>query len=61
MMDIGEVNSLSYEDFLKIFDNVVEKCPLVAAAVWSARPFAALADMEARISEFIDSLPAAGA
>ncbi|XP_023658498.2 2-oxo-4-hydroxy-4-carboxy-5-ureidoimidazoline decarboxylase isoform X1 [Paramormyrops kingsleyae] len=47
-------------DFLEIFGNVVEKCPLITAAVWSARPFATLADMEARIAEFIDSLPAAG-
>ncbi|XP_023658505.2 2-oxo-4-hydroxy-4-carboxy-5-ureidoimidazoline decarboxylase isoform X2 [Paramormyrops kingsleyae] len=60
MIAIGEVNSLSYEDFLEIFGNVVEKCPLITAAVWSARPFATLADMEARIAEFIDSLPAAG-
>ncbi|XP_048866500.1 2-oxo-4-hydroxy-4-carboxy-5-ureidoimidazoline decarboxylase [Brienomyrus brachyistius] len=60
MMDISEVNSLSLEDFLEIFGNVVEKCPFVPAAVWSARPFATLADMEANIAELIDSLPTAG-
>ncbi|KAM3860490.1 2-oxo-4-hydroxy-4-carboxy-5-ureidoimidazoline decarboxylase [Diretmus argenteus] len=59
-MDIGTVNALSYEDFVNIFGNVVEKCPLVAAAVWSLRPFASLAALEAAISEFIEALPESG-
>ncbi|XP_029004538.1 2-oxo-4-hydroxy-4-carboxy-5-ureidoimidazoline decarboxylase [Betta splendens] len=59
-MDINTVNSLPYEDFVDVFGNVVEKCPLITAAVWSRRPFGNLADLEAAISEFIDALPESG-
>ena len=59
-MDIDVVNSLSFEEFVEIFGNVVEKCPLVAAAVWSQRPFPSLGDIEAAIAHFIDSLPSSG-
>ncbi|XP_034997788.1 2-oxo-4-hydroxy-4-carboxy-5-ureidoimidazoline decarboxylase [Hippoglossus stenolepis] len=59
-MDIDTVNALSYEDFGNIFGNVVEKCPIIAAAVWSSRPFASLSALEAVFSEFIDALPESG-
>ncbi|MBN3309790.1 URAD decarboxylase, partial [Amia calva] len=59
-MDMRQVNSLSYEEFVETFGNVVERCPVVAAAVWSGRPFANSHDLEASIGEFIDSLPVAG-
>ncbi|KAI4807044.1 hypothetical protein KUCAC02_017822 [Chaenocephalus aceratus] len=56
-MDIAAVNALPYEDFVDILGNVVEKCPIITAAVWSGRPFLSLAALEAAISEFIDALP----
>ncbi|XP_010888305.1 2-oxo-4-hydroxy-4-carboxy-5-ureidoimidazoline decarboxylase [Esox lucius] len=59
-MDIVSVNSLPYEDFVDVFGNVVEKCPIVAAAVWSRRPFSSLADLVASINDFIDALPESG-
>ncbi|XP_020364308.1 2-oxo-4-hydroxy-4-carboxy-5-ureidoimidazoline decarboxylase [Oncorhynchus kisutch] len=59
-MDIGSVNYLPYEDFVDVFGNVVEKCPLITAAVWSRRPFSSLADLEASINDFIDALPESG-
>ncbi|KAJ8375413.1 hypothetical protein SKAU_G00059930 [Synaphobranchus kaupii] len=59
-MDISAVNSLSYEEFVEIFGNVVEKCPLVAATVWSQRPFSSISDIETAITDFIDGLPNAG-
>ncbi|KAB5533223.1 hypothetical protein PHYPO_G00129360 [Pangasianodon hypophthalmus] len=59
-MDINAVNALSYEDFLEIFGNVIEKCPIIPAAIWIHRPFTGLADIEAHISDFIDSLPESG-
>lgn len=59
-MDITAVNALSYEDFLEIFGNVVEKCPIIPAAIWIHRPFTGLADIEAHISDFIDCLPESG-
>ncbi|KAL6462803.1 hypothetical protein MHYP_G00292250 [Metynnis hypsauchen] len=59
-MDINAVNALTYEEFLEIFGNVVEKCPIILAAIWSNRPFRGVADIEAQISDFIDSLPESG-
>lgn len=59
-MNIVAVNALTYEEFVDVFGNVVEKCPLVAAAVWPKRPFESRSAMEAAISEFIDALPDAG-
>ncbi|KAJ8010720.1 hypothetical protein DPEC_G00078100 [Dallia pectoralis] len=59
-MDIALVNSLPYDDFVDVFGNVVERCPIIAAAVWSGRPFSSTADLEASIYEFIDALPESG-
>lgn len=59
-MDFPALNSLSYEEFVNIFGNVVEKCPLIAAAVWSKRPFPNLSALEAALHEFIDALPDSG-
>ncbi|KAE8279882.1 2-oxo-4-hydroxy-4-carboxy-5-ureidoimidazoline decarboxylase [Larimichthys crocea] len=59
-MDIAAVNALPYEDFVNIFGNVVEKCPIITAAVWSRRPFVNFTALEAAISEFIDGLPESG-
>lgn len=59
-MDITAANDLSYEEFVHIFGNVVEKCPIVAAAVWSERPFLSLTALEAAINQFIDVLPQSG-
>ncbi|XP_068162437.1 2-oxo-4-hydroxy-4-carboxy-5-ureidoimidazoline decarboxylase-like [Antennarius striatus] len=59
-MDIATINALPCEEFVKIFDNVIVKCPLIAAAVWPRRPFKDLIAFEEAISEFIDSLPDSG-
>lgn len=59
-MDITAANDLSYEEFVNIFGNVVEKCPIVAAAVWSKRPFLSSTALQAAINEFIDILPQSG-
>lgn len=54
------MNALSYEDFVDVLGNVVERCPIIIAAVWSRRPFVTFKDLEAAISEFIDALPLSG-
>ncbi|CAL8324361.1 unnamed protein product [Boreogadus saida] len=59
-MDIEAINSLPYEDFVSIFGNVVERCPIIAAAVWSGRPFPSGAAIEAAINAFIEALPESG-
>ncbi|XP_074477854.1 2-oxo-4-hydroxy-4-carboxy-5-ureidoimidazoline decarboxylase [Sebastes fasciatus] len=59
-MDIATVNALPYEEFVNILGNVVEKCPIITAAVWSRRPFVSLTALEAEICQFIDALPESG-
>lgn len=56
-MDVATINALPYEDFVNVFGNVVEKCPIIAAAVWSRRPFLSISSLETAISELIDALP----
>ena len=50
------VNKLTYEEFIDKFGNVVEHCPIIAAAVWSARPFASSADLFEKFTSIIDLL-----
>jgi len=59
-MDIGAINCLSYEDFVSVFGNVVERCPMIPAAVWSQRPYPSVSALEAAINDFIEALPESG-
>ncbi|XP_045834041.1 putative 2-oxo-4-hydroxy-4-carboxy-5-ureidoimidazoline decarboxylase [Meles meles] len=59
-MDIEKVNSMDFGEFVDVFGNVIERCPLIAAAVWSQRPFSNLEDLEKHFFAFIDSLPQSG-
>ncbi|XP_028655323.1 2-oxo-4-hydroxy-4-carboxy-5-ureidoimidazoline decarboxylase [Erpetoichthys calabaricus] len=59
-MNITKVNSFSYEEFIEVFGNVIEKCPIICAAVWSQQPFSNPFDLEVAIQEFIDNLPTSG-
>ncbi|XP_051882587.1 2-oxo-4-hydroxy-4-carboxy-5-ureidoimidazoline decarboxylase [Pristis pectinata] len=59
-MEIQVFNSMDYEEFVDKFGNVIEKCPLVAAAVWTNRPFTSLAALEKMFGDFIDLLPPSG-
>ncbi|XP_053564460.1 putative 2-oxo-4-hydroxy-4-carboxy-5-ureidoimidazoline decarboxylase isoform X1 [Bombina bombina] len=59
-MDIAAVNLMSYEHFLDIFGNIIEKCPLITGAVWSKRPYSSIAELESCVCEFIDFLPSSG-
>nr|KAF6375730.1 ureidoimidazoline (2-oxo-4-hydroxy-4-carboxy-5-) decarboxylase [Pipistrellus kuhlii] len=59
-MDMEQVNSMDFGEFVDVFGNVIERCPLIAAAVWSQRPFSGLEDLEKHFSAFIDALPQSG-
>ena len=59
-MDVEAVNGLSCEDFVRVFGNAVERCPVVPAAVWAGRPFPSGAALEAAFTAFIDALPESG-
>ncbi|MBN3281753.1 URAD decarboxylase, partial [Polyodon spathula] len=59
-MDLKTVNSMTCEEFVSVFGNVVERCPLIAAALWSRRPFSSTLELENGFNEFIDSLSIEG-
>ncbi|XP_078697147.1 2-oxo-4-hydroxy-4-carboxy-5-ureidoimidazoline decarboxylase-like [Branchiostoma floridae x Branchiostoma belcheri] len=56
----GELNKLDFEEFVEKLGNIVEKSPVVAAAVWSKRPFYSLQDVHKAACDFIDGLPMNG-
>lgn len=51
---------MDFGEFVDVFGNVIERCPLIAAAVWSQRPFSGLEDLEKHFFAFIDALPPSG-
>ncbi|KAM9190035.1 putative 2-oxo-4-hydroxy-4-carboxy-5-ureidoimidazoline decarboxylase [Dugong dugon] len=59
-MDIEKVNSMDFRDFVEVFGNVIERCPVAAAAVWSQCPFSDLEDLEKHFCAFIEALPQSG-
>lgn len=59
-MEVHIFNSMDYEEFVGKFGNVVERCPMITAAVWSHRPFASLEALENTFGDFIDSLLPSG-
>ncbi|XP_023981579.1 LOW QUALITY PROTEIN: putative 2-oxo-4-hydroxy-4-carboxy-5-ureidoimidazoline decarboxylase [Physeter macrocephalus] len=59
-MDIEKVNSMDFGEFVDVFGNVIERCPLIAAAVRSQRPFSDLEDLEQHFFAFTDALPQSG-
>uniref|UniRef100_A0A8D2DUB0 2-oxo-4-hydroxy-4-carboxy-5-ureidoimidazoline decarboxylase n=1 Tax=Sciurus vulgaris TaxID=55149 RepID=A0A8D2DUB0_SCIVU len=59
-MNMEKVNSMDFGEFVDVFGNVIERCPLIAAAVWSQRPFSDLEDLEKHFFAFIDALPQSG-
>ncbi|XP_003797665.1 putative 2-oxo-4-hydroxy-4-carboxy-5-ureidoimidazoline decarboxylase [Otolemur garnettii] len=59
-MDMEKVNSMDFGEFVDVFGNIIERCPLIAAAVWSQRPFSDVEDLEKHFFAFIDALPQSG-
>ncbi|KAF6036905.1 URAD [Bugula neritina] len=59
-MLITEVNKMRFKEFIRLFGNVIENCPLVAAAVWSDLPVRNLESLQTSIEKFVDQLSSAG-
>lgn len=51
---------MDFGEFVDVFGNVIERCPLIAAAVWSQRPFSGLEDLEKHFFAIVDALPQSG-
>ena len=61
MLTLTELNDLEdFEEFIRIFGNVVEHCPVLAAALWRYRPFQDFDDLMDKIKSIINSLPLSG-
>ena len=60
MLTLTEVNNLDFEKFIEILGNVVEHCPVLAAGLWSHRPFQNFEDLVNKIKAIIYSLPPSG-
>ncbi|XP_013382230.1 2-oxo-4-hydroxy-4-carboxy-5-ureidoimidazoline decarboxylase [Lingula anatina] len=59
-MKIEDVNALDSDAFISLFGNIVENCSLIAAAIWSSRPFSDVDDIQNQLNKFIDLLPRNG-
>ena len=60
MIHLQNLNNLDYEQFINILGNVVEHCPLIAASVWSERPFSSPDEIMSAINVFVQGLPITG-
>uniref|UniRef100_A0A5F8GF16 2-oxo-4-hydroxy-4-carboxy-5-ureidoimidazoline decarboxylase n=1 Tax=Monodelphis domestica TaxID=13616 RepID=A0A5F8GF16_MONDO len=56
-MSIQMINSMDFEEFIDILGNIIENCPLIAATIWSQRPFKDLTDLKKHVFDFIEALP----
>ena len=52
-LSLEEVNGMDFQQFSETFGSVIEQTPLVAATVWSFRPFQDLATLHKAFSDFI--------
>lgn len=59
-LSMSQVNSMSSDNFIEVFGNVIEHCSLVAASVVRYRPFRSLQHLHDEICTFIDQLPDVG-
>lgn len=57
-LDITAVNELNCEKFVEVFGGLFEKTPLIAASVWSNRPFSDAKALHESLCEFVRRLPA---
>lgn len=55
-LSIEEVNRLPSDDFVNIFENVVEFWPKAAETIATQRPFTSVAELVSHFSEYIENL-----
>ena len=60
LLPIDQINGMDYKEFISTFGNVVEHCGLLAAAIWSQKPFDKLQGIHKVFCDFIDTLPELG-
>lgn len=60
MLTLNQVNSLSFEDFLQHFGNIIEHCPLLAAVLWKRGPFVSIEHFVGEAAQIVYSWPISG-
>ena len=60
MLPLAEINRLNFEHFTDHLGNVIEHCPVLAAALWNQRPFDSVSHMVAELANIISDLPKSG-
>jgi 2-oxo-4-hydroxy-4-carboxy--5-ureidoimidazoline (OHCU) decarboxylase len=60
VLRVEEVNALGKEQFVWIFNNIVESHPEAASAICNQRPFTSAEHLADAASNYLDSLPPHG-
>ena len=60
LLPISAVNSMTSDEFISKFGNIIENCSLCMAAVWRHRPFKDVLHLNQLIAAFMDDLPLSG-
>ena len=60
MLSITEINCLNFEDFTEHLKNVIEHCPVLAAALWKQKPFDSVSHMVSEMAKIVSALPLSG-
>ena len=60
MLSIEEVNLLDFETFISHFGNVIEHCPVLAAALWAQKPFHSIEEFISKMTGIVQALPISG-
>ena len=57
---LSEMNAMDFDVFVEKFGNVIEHSALVAAALWTRRPFFSVKNVFDEIDKIVESLPLDG-
>ena len=60
MLSITKINCLNFEDFTEHLKNVIEHCPVLAAALWKQKPFDSVSHMVSEMAKIVSALPLSG-
>ena len=60
VFSVTEVNEMDLESFVDAFGGIVERSPVLLAAIWHSRPFGSTTQILASIHESIAQLPREG-
>lgn len=55
-LTLEEVNNLSSNDFIQIFGNIIERCPIAAIKILKYRPFHTVQDLIKAFNGYLDTL-----